>query len=105
MAEPASPRSNRNRAGGSVVQPFPPPAALCLMRGSATAGSALMVRFAGGREQTAARREATGSMMPKPQAESHWRVSVPMYNLPEMQAVNAAFWEAIRRGAAAAGGD
>jgi hypothetical protein len=38
-----------------------------------------------------------GSMMPEPQAESHWRVSLPMYNLPEMQAANAAFWAAIRR--------
>jgi hypothetical protein len=36
-------------------------------------------------------------MMPEPQPESHWRVSLPMYNLPEMQAANAAFWEAIRR--------
>src|SRR5262245_65524855 len=36
-------------------------------------------------------------MMGEPQTESHWRVSLPMYNLPEMQAVNAAFWEAIRR--------
>ena len=35
--------------------------------------------------------------MPEPQAESHWRVSLPMYNLPEMQAVNAAFREEIRR--------
>ena len=30
-------------------------------------------------------------MMPEPQAESHWRVSLPMYNLPEMQAVNPVF--------------
>jgi hypothetical protein len=36
-------------------------------------------------------------MMPEPQAQSRWRVSLPMYNLPEMQAVNAAFREAIRR--------
>ena len=36
-------------------------------------------------------------MMPEPQAESRRRVSLPMYNLPEMQAVNADFWEAIRR--------
>jgi hypothetical protein len=35
--------------------------------------------------------------MREPQAESHWRVSLPMYNLPEMQAANAAFCEAIRR--------
>jgi hypothetical protein len=35
--------------------------------------------------------------MPEPQAESHWRASLPMYNLPEMQAVNAGFWEAIWR--------
>jgi ABC-type phosphate/phosphonate transport system substrate-binding protein len=35
--------------------------------------------------------------MPEPQPESHWRVNLPMYNLPEMQAVNSHFWEAIRR--------
>jgi ABC-type phosphate/phosphonate transport system substrate-binding protein len=36
-------------------------------------------------------------MMREPQPESHWRVSLPMYNLPEMQAVNADFWDAVRR--------
>ena len=36
-------------------------------------------------------------MMREPQTESHWRVSLPMYNLPEMQAANAAFWAAMRR--------
>ena len=35
--------------------------------------------------------------MRQPQAESHWRVSLPMYNLPEMQAVNADFWDGVRR--------
>ena len=44
-----------------------------------------------------------GSMMPEPQAESHWRVSLPMYNLPEMQAVNADFWDGDPARAAAAG--
>ena len=34
--------------------------------------------------------------MPEPQAEERRRVSLPMYNLPEMQAVNAAFWDAVR---------
>ena len=34
--------------------------------------------------------------MQEPQPESGGRVSLPMYNLPEMQAVNAAFWDAIR---------
>jgi hypothetical protein len=34
--------------------------------------------------------------MREPQPESRWRVSLPMYNLPEMQAVNADFWDAIR---------
>jgi hypothetical protein len=33
--------------------------------------------------------------MREPQPESRGRVSLPMYNLPEMQAVNAAFWDAI----------
>ena len=35
-------------------------------------------------------------MMQEPQPESGGRVSLPMYNLPEMQAVNAAFWDAVR---------
>jgi ABC-type phosphate/phosphonate transport system substrate-binding protein len=35
-------------------------------------------------------------MMQEPQPESRGRVSLPMYNLPEMQAANAAFWDAIR---------
>jgi ABC-type phosphate/phosphonate transport system substrate-binding protein len=30
------------------------------------------------------------------QSESRQRVSLPMYNLPEMQAVNADFWDAVR---------
>jgi hypothetical protein len=34
--------------------------------------------------------------MSEPQPESHWRASLPMYNLPEMQAVNADFWKAVR---------
>ena len=34
--------------------------------------------------------------MGEPQPESHWSVSLPMYNLPEMQAVNADFWKAVR---------
>jgi ABC-type phosphate/phosphonate transport system substrate-binding protein len=34
--------------------------------------------------------------MGEPQPKSHWSVSLPMYNLPEMQAVNARFWDAVR---------
>src|SRR5579871_2662403 len=30
------------------------------------------------------------------QAIAHGRISLPMYNLPEMQAVNAAFWHAMK---------
>jgi ABC-type phosphate/phosphonate transport system substrate-binding protein len=40
--------------------------------------------------------EATGTMMREPQPEARWHVSLPIYNLPEMQAVNADFWGAIR---------
>ena len=29
-------------------------------------------------------------------ASNHSRVSLPMYNLPEMRGVNAAFWNALR---------
>jgi len=31
------------------------------------------------------------------EARAPWRASLPMYNLPEMRDVNAAFWEALRR--------
>jgi hypothetical protein len=34
--------------------------------------------------------------MRETQPEARWRVSLPMYNLTEMQAVNADFWGAIR---------
>lgn len=33
--------------------------------------------------------------MTAPTFDAFWRVSLPMYNLPEMRAVNAAFWAAI----------
>src|SRR5262245_41541186 len=42
-------------------------------------------------------RKRQGLMAREPQPESRGRVSLPMYNLPEMRAVNAAFWDAIRR--------
>ncbi len=34
--------------------------------------------------------------MPTLRAGASGRASLPMYNLPEMRAVNAAFWEAMR---------
>jgi ABC-type phosphate/phosphonate transport system substrate-binding protein len=34
--------------------------------------------------------------MPTPRAGASGRASLPMYNLPEMRAANAAFWEAMR---------
>src|SRR5262245_50601777 len=73
-------------------------AALCLMRGARAAGA---LRPFSDLPATASKRlrpgKRQGPTMPEPQPESHWRVSLPMYNLPEMQAVNSHFWEAIRR--------
>jgi ABC-type phosphate/phosphonate transport system substrate-binding protein len=37
-----------------------------------------------------------GPNVQEAQVESSRRVSLPMYNLPEMQSVNAAFWDAVR---------
>jgi ABC-type phosphate/phosphonate transport system substrate-binding protein len=34
--------------------------------------------------------------MGEPHPQSRGRASLPMYNLPEMQSVNAAFWDAVR---------